>query len=127
VTVLLRLLCAVLFIWQPMRFAGELARTLPSLDFRGPAAVLELIGHGAVAALSTAAGWSLWHSRPHGPPLATVALLALAAVSVQSLYFSTLPSQTRPGTELPLAALAVAHSAAWIVYLRWSSKVVVSS
>jgi hypothetical protein len=122
-SVLLRLLCAVLFIWQPMNFAAQAEMTLPSLSFRGPVASLEFAVHAAVAALAAAAGLALWQDRPHGPMLANLALVAMAAVSVQSLYWSSLPSQTSPGTELPLALLAVLHSAAWIAFLNRSERV----
>jgi hypothetical protein len=118
---LLRLLCVVLFVFQPMTFAVELTQALPMLSFRGPVALLELVVHGIVAALSCAAGWSLWNSLPHGPGLARLALTCMAAVSVQSLYWSALPSQTRPGSELPLAVLAIAHSVAWIAFLYRTS------
>jgi hypothetical protein len=48
---------------------------------------------------------------------AIVALILSAAVSVQSLYWSRLPHQTPPGAQLPLATIAVAHTAAWVAYL----------
>ena len=115
------LLCVVLFIWQPMNFAVSVSQTLPTMSFRGPLTVLELIVHGLAAALSAAAGWALWHSRPHGPNLAILAVSAMAAVSVQSLYWSTLPSQTQPGTELPLAFFASAHGVFWIGFLYKTS------
>jgi hypothetical protein len=122
-SVLLRLLCAILFIWQPMNFAAELALTMPSLHFRGPLATLELTADGIVAALSAAAGWSLWIARPHGPALAKLALVGMAAVSVQSQYWSMLPGQTSPGAQLPIALVAVGHSVFWLIYLRRSSAV----
>ncbi len=114
------LLSAILFAWQPRQFAFDLEATLPSIGMRGGAAVIELMWHGVVAALSVAAGWSLWTSRPHGPPMAAAALIASALTSVQSLYWSVLPSQTMPGDRLMLAVLAVLHAAAWLVYLARS-------
>jgi hypothetical protein len=117
VRLLRRLLCAVLMVWQPMNFAAAVSMTLPTMSFRGPLAAFELMAHGLVAALSASAGWALWHSRPHGPNLAILALSAMAGVSVQSLYWSTLPSQVQPGTEFPLALLALAHATFWIGFL----------
>jgi len=117
------LLAAVLLILQPMNFAAAVSSVLPMLAFRGPLAATELLVHGLVAALSVAAGWALWHSRPHGPGLAILALAGIAASSVQSLYWSSLPSQTQPGTEFLLAAFAVAHSAVWIAFLYGTSHV----
>lgn len=115
-------LCAVLLLWQPLAFASEAATTLPSLGMRGLPALLELIVHGAVAAISVAAASALWNARPHGPALAAVALACAAAADVQRLYWSILPSQTKPGDELPLALLTVVHSAAWLMFLRWKAR-----
>jgi hypothetical protein len=114
------LLSAILFAWQPRQFALDLLMTLPTIGMRGIAAVIELVCHAAVAALSVAASWSLWTSRPHGAPLASAALVASALTSVQSLYWSVLPGHTMPGDRLPLAVLAVLHAAAWLVYLARS-------
>ena len=113
----LLLLCLVLFAWQPLTLAGELAATLPSVSMRGAPAVLELLAHAAVAALSIAAAWALWIENPVGPQLAAVALTAVASAGVQSLYWSVLPRNTKPDDKLPLAILAVMHSAIWLVYL----------
>jgi hypothetical protein len=119
----LALLCAILAVWYPANFAAELAKTLPSVSMRGPAAVVELLAHGAVTALCVAAGWSLWNRRPHGPLLARVALVAAAVAAVQALYWSVLPGQTIPGDELPLAVFATGHAAVWLVYLSRSQHV----
>ena len=117
------LLCFILFAWAPLNFATELALSLSSLGMRGPLAILEVAAHFAVTALSVAAGWSLWNGRPHGPMLARAAVIGLALVAVQSLYWTVLPRQTSPGTELPLAALATAHAAVWLTYLHWSARI----
>jgi hypothetical protein len=121
--VALTILCFVLFLWTPAGFAAEAATALPSLAMRGMPGLIELSAHGAVAALSAAAGWSLWTRASHGPVLARAALIASAAISVQSLYWSVLPRQTPPGSELPLAAIAVLHAALWLVFLQRSSRV----
>jgi hypothetical protein len=113
----LLLLCAFLLVWRPWTFAVELAGVLPSLGLRGPLAVAELVAHGAAAACAVAGGWALWTSSPHRLVLARAGVITSAIVSVQSLYWSVLPSQTRPGDELPLALLAVVHAAIWLVYL----------
>lgn len=111
-------LCAVLILWRPFNFAIELPSALPSLGMRGIAGALELLFHGAVAALAIAAVRALMGELPIGPPLAAAALVASAAASVQSLYWSALPNQTVPGSELPLAAFAIVHASAWLIYLR---------
>ena len=119
----LLLLCAVLGIWYPLNFSAELAKTLPSLEMRGPLAAFELLAHAIVAATCTAAAWALWNRTSHGPRLARLALVSAAVVAVQSLYWSVLPTQTIPGDELPLAAFAVAHSGAWLIYLSRSASI----
>ena len=117
------LLCFILFAWTPVNFAAEVTATLPSIEMRGPLAIVELCAHGAAAVLSVAAGWSLWNGRAHAPGLARLALVMAAGVSVQSVYWSLLPRQTPPGSELPLAALAVAHAALWLLYLQRSARI----
>jgi len=121
------LLCLILVIWYPLNFAAELLKTLPSIEMRGPVAALELTVHGLVAATCVAAGWSLWSGNTPGPALARVALIAVAFTAVQSLYWSLLPGQTKPGDKLPLALFAIAHSAAWLVYLHHASRVTSST
>jgi hypothetical protein len=90
---------------------------------RGLAGAIELLGHGAVAAVSVAAAQALWNERSAGPPLAVVALIGSAAVSVQSLYWTVLPHQTVPGSKRPLAALAIVHAAVWLLYLKHSRRI----
>jgi hypothetical protein len=113
----LRVLSVVLMVWFPANYAIELITTLPSLGMRGSPAVAELLVHGAAAALSFAAGWSLSVGNAAGIPLARTALVATAVTGVQSLYWSSLPSQTKPGDELPISLLIVGHAAAWLLYL----------
>jgi hypothetical protein len=111
------LLCFILFVWAPWSFSIELGVSLPSLGMRGPLAILELAAHFAATALAVAAGWSLWLRRPHGPMLARVAVIGLAVVAVQSLYWTVLPRQTS------LAALSIAHAAVWLLYLHRSNRI----
>ena len=119
----LLLLCAVLFVWQPLTFAVEVSSTLPSIGMRGAAGAIELGAHGVVAALSFAAGWALWQTSPAGPMLATIAIAAAAAAGVQSLYWSVLPSNVFPSDRLPLSIFIVATACAWLLYLRRSKRV----
>jgi hypothetical protein len=120
---MLGVLIAVLLVWMPLTFAGEIAATLPSLWMRGPATVLELILHGLVAALAVAAGLALARRDPHGPAFAEIALAASSTLVLQSVFWSALPSQTMPGDRPLLAAVALAHAAGWIAYLRRSRRV----
>jgi hypothetical protein len=119
----LLLLCGYLMVWQPLKLAVEVTSTLDSLGMRGPAGMAELTAHAAVAAFAVAAGWGLWIGNPNAPVLAGFALAACATVSVQSVYWTWLPDNTMPGDRLPLAALAIAHAAGWMIYLRRSRRV----
>ena len=120
---MLVLLCAALLLWRPLGYIVELPQALPSLGMRGAPGAIELLFHGAVAALAVAAAQALWNERPSGPMLAAVALIASAAAAVQSLYWTALPHQIVPGTERVFAALAIGHAAIWLVYLSRSRRV----
>jgi hypothetical protein len=115
----LYVLAVFLFVWEPLRLAGDITQSLPTIGMRGGLAVAELLAHAVIAAVAVAAARSLWNDADHGPLLATVAVLLSAAASVQSLYLSRLPQHTPPGAHLPFAILAMAHATAWVVYLRW--------
>ena len=119
----LLVLCVDLFTWEPMKLARDVSVTLGSLAMRGPAAVVELGVHAAVSALAVAAAWALWIGNPRAPAFAAVAVIASAAATVQSLYWSVIPGNTMPGDRLPLALTAIAHAAGWIAYLRKSRRV----
>jgi len=119
----LLILCAYLALWQPMSFASEVTATLPTLGMRGPAGVLELVAHAAVAAIAVAAGWGLRVGNPGAPRMAEIAVVLCAAAAVQSLYWTRLPHDVMPGDRLPLAVLAMAHATGWIMYLRKSRRV----
>ena len=114
----LLLLSAYLLVWIPVNFAAELAGSLATLGFRGPAAIAELAVHGAAAALAFAAGWALRSGNHDAERLAAAAVALTTATAVQSIYWTSLPRQTRPGSELPLALLYGAIGAAWLLYLR---------
>jgi hypothetical protein len=90
---------------------------------RGPAGVAELSAHAVVTAFAFASGWALWIGNPNAPALTEIALVACAAATVQSLYWTWLPHNTMPGDRLPIAAVAVVHAAGWVLYLRRSRRV----
>ena len=115
---LLLLLCATLLVWRPLDFAIEFPSTLPSLGLRGVPGAIELLFHGVVATLAVAAVRALSSALPSGFLLARAALVASAAASVQSLYWSVLPHQTVPSDKPPLAVLSVVVAAVWLFYLR---------
>lgn len=114
------LLGATLLVWRPLDFAIECPSTLPSIGQRGLAGAVELLFHGAVAALAVAAVRALSNGMPSGLLLARTALIASALTTIQSHYWSVLPHQTMPSDRLPLAATGIVMAALWLVYLRKS-------
>ncbi len=118
----LTVLAVFLIVREPLRFGGELTASLGTLGMRGVPALIELATHAVVAILAVAAGWGLWIRNPQSPSLAAVAIAASAAVTVQSLYWSSLPGSAVPGEKLPLSFIAIVHAAAWIAYLRRSRR-----
>ena len=119
----LMVLCVLLFVREPLRLARELSASLDTLGMRGLPALIELAAHAVVAIVTVAAGRGLWIRHPQSPALAGVAVAASAAVTVQSLYWSSLPGGVVPGEKLPLSLVAIAHAAGWIAYLRYSRRV----
>lgn len=113
----LLLLCATLLLWRPLDFAFELPSTLSSLGHRGFIAIVEILFHGAVAALAVAAARALWDGMPAALLLTRSALVLSAIAACQSLYWSVLPHQTVPSDKPVLAALAVFVTSAWLIYL----------
>ena len=104
---MLRIVAVFLIALEPLRFAGEALRVLPSIGYRGALAGLELLVHGLVAALSAGAGFALWNGTPDARRTATIAVIVLMARAVQSVYWSVLPNSTRPGDEAWTAGVAV--------------------
>ena len=115
---MVRLLATFLVFWEPLHFAAEALGVLPTIAYRGPLAVFELCLHGVVAALSAAAGFALFNGAPDGRPLAIVAVVAIAARTIQSVYFSVLPDNTAPGAEPVYLIVAVALAIAAVAGLR---------
>jgi hypothetical protein len=119
----LLLLRVYLFALIPANFALELIGALPSLESRGAPAAIELVVHGAAAALAAAAGWMIYVRNPAAPALAAIAVVANAATALQTIAWSFLPRDIAPGRALPLSAATIANAIVWVVYLRRSSTV----
>lgn len=111
------LLALALLIWEPLNFAVKALAILPTITYRGWLPALELVIFGAVAALNAAAGLALLNRTPAGFRLATLAVLAACARTIQSLSFSALPNETVPGQEpyVIVATLAVTIVALGII------------
>ena len=119
----LLVLCAYLLAWVPVNFALLATRSLPSLETRGSAALIELSADAMVTMVCVVAGRVLWVRHAAGRPLAVGALLLSAAASVQSVCGSALPHDIPPGFTGPLMIAAVANAAAWTTYLYQSKRV----
>ena len=119
---LLQLLSSYLLIWIPGTFAVELLRAFPSMGMRGAAGWLELAAHGLVAAWCAVAGRMIRIDAPSAAPAAAIGVVLRAAVSLQSLTWTTLPQSAPPGSHLPLALLAGANAAFWLLVIRRVSR-----
>ena len=115
-----RLIAAVLLFWEPVRFATEALSVSSTITYRGAVAAFELVLHGCVAALCATGGLALWNSAPDARRLATIAVTAAVARTVQSLYWSSLPDNTPPGDELHRAAVALIVGAGALLIVRRS-------
>lgn len=113
-------IAALLVLWEPMRFATEAITVFSTIAYRGAMAGIELVVHGCVAALCAAAGLALWNAGPDARRLATIAVIASTVRTIQALFWSSLPSNTPPGDELPRAALAAIIGTVAFVILRRS-------
>jgi len=114
----LRIVALLLIAWEPLRFANEALTVLPTITARGGLAAIELLVHGAVAAICAGAGLALWNSSPDGRKLGAIAVGAAASRAVQSLYWSALPNNTVPGDEPLIAGLTAIVAVGAIVALR---------
>jgi hypothetical protein len=103
-----RLVAAALLVWEPLNFAAAALTVLPTIAYRGWPAALELTVHGFIAAVAAAGGLALWDRRPSATRLASLALVLSAVRTIQSLYWSTLPTHTMPGDEPFIAGVTVA-------------------
>lgn len=109
---------ALLLFLEPLHFAFEALGVLPTLTYRGVPATIELIAHGSVAALCAAAGLALWNGAPDASRLASIAIVTAVARTLQSLYLSALPNNTRPGDEPIVAATAIVVGLIALVLVR---------
>lgn len=116
----LMLLSRILLIWEPATLALTASALLPTLAIRGTAVLVALGIRAAVAALSVAAGLSLWNLRPHGPALARAALICSAVSGTVFLNTRLLPSNRMPDDDVLYTALLLAHHGAWLIYLQRS-------
>jgi hypothetical protein len=109
-----QLLSSYLLIWAPGTFAVELISALPTMGMRGAPAWIELAVHGVVAIVCAVAGRMLRIGTPAAPALAVAGIVARAATSIQSLFWSTLPQDIPPGTRGIFVTLACINALVWL-------------
>jgi hypothetical protein len=117
-----QLLSSYLLIWVPGMFALELLSALPSMGMRGLPGWIELAVHGAVAMVCGVAGRMIRIGTPAASTVAVSGILARAAISIQSLFWTTLPSQVAPGTRGAFIALACINAVVWLGVVRWTTR-----
>jgi|SRR5687767_9372588 len=100
-------LVALLLLFEPMHFALEAMRVLPTIAYRGPVAIVELVTHALVAALATGGALALINHSPVATRVATAAIVASGVRVLQSLYWTALPSDTIPGQHAVSATVAI--------------------
>ena len=57
---------------------------------------------------------------PSAQPMAVFGIVARAATSIQSLFWSVLPRDVAPGTRGPFTALACANAIVWLGIVYWT-------
>ena len=111
-------LCTYLFLWEPLNFASEALRGLPSLGARGSLAFVELGFHAVVAMFTAAASIALARRSPHGAILAILGVAASSARIIQVQRFSLLPHDTSPDLRWIVEIAAVVHVLFWSAFLN---------
>ena len=116
------LLALALLLWEPLNFAVTLLTILPTIAYRGWVPAIELVIFGLVAALNAAAGLALLNRTPASHRLATVAVLASCARTIQSVSFSALPHETVPGQEPYVVIAALTFAILALAIIRGSAR-----
>lgn len=119
----LRLLCALLTIWEPVAFAVVAATAMNAVQVRGGGVALVLAARLGAAALSVAAGRALLDRRASGVGLAKAALALSAAVQLFAAFSPHFPSNRMPGDASLYAAATLAYYGGWLLYLFRSKRV----
>ena len=115
---LAQLLSSYLLIWAPGTFAVELVSALPTMGMRGARGWIELVIHGLVAVLCAVAGRMIRMSAPAATVLAAVGVSLRAIVSLQSLFWTALPSDVAPGMRGPYAIVTCLNGIFWLFVVR---------
>jgi hypothetical protein len=103
-----RSIVTLLLVLEPLHFGFEASRVLSTIAYRGRVAAIELGAHAIVAVVCAGAALAFWNGGPDARRWITIAAVASVARTIQSVYWSVLPDDTRPGDELIVALTAMA-------------------
>jgi hypothetical protein len=115
-------LCALLMLWGPVQFATRFSIGLTALATRGVPLAIFLAGHAGVTAVGFAAGRALIDRRATAVRLATIAILLAAALDIVVYGTNVYPASLMPGDAPLYLTAALAHNAAWLLYLARSRR-----
>jgi hypothetical protein len=119
----LLVLCALLIVWQPVSLGLVASGALDELPVRGLPLALVLLARLLVTALGIAAGLAMFSRRPAALAMATVSLVASAAMDVFVYSTHYFPNNRLPGDTPLFIAVSLAYYTIWIVYLFRSKRV----
>ena len=119
----LLVLCALLHIWHPLKFAVVAASALEALPLRGTPLALVLAARLLITAVGIAAGIALLARRAAAVTLAMAALTLSAAADLFVYTTSYMPSNRLPGDTIWYIAASLLYHGAWLLYLVRSTRV----
>ena len=119
---MIRVVAALLLIWEPLNFAVGALTALPTIVYRGWMAATELAAHGVVAAVATAAALALWNTTPAARRLASIAIVLSVARTIQATWWSALPSATVPGSQPFIVFLTILIAAISLTIVNTSKQ-----
>lgn len=103
---------------EPLHFSSELIAVIPTITYRGLAAILEVALHAGVAALCVMAGFALLNDSADARRIAVLAITASFLRVLQSTYWSVLPDNTMPGDEWRTAVMSAIAAAIALLIVR---------
>jgi len=115
-----RSVVTLLLLLEPLHFGFEASRVLSTIAYRGIVAAIELGAHAVVAVACAGAALLFWNGGQDARRFVTIAAVASVTRTIQSVYWSVLPDDTRPGDELIVALTALTIGTLTIV-LVWIS------
>jgi hypothetical protein len=119
---LLLLLSRLLVVGHPLVFAIVAAEWIAALPIRGTPLAILLVVRLIVVAAGIAAGVAMTRLHAGSARLAAAALAAAGALQVFIYTTSIAPNNRMPGDTPFYVAGAVLYHAAWIGYLRYSTR-----